>query len=73
MAIERLSHAIAERRMLWALCKACGHSVKLDPRHLIAFKGDLMLRDLQKKCVCRRCGKRSAAVVVGEDGWPGRD
>jgi hypothetical protein len=73
LAIERLSHAVAERRMLWALCKNCGHAVRLDPRHLIALKGDVTLRDLQGKCHCKRCGRQSAAIVVADMGWPGRD
>jgi hypothetical protein len=50
MSIERLSHAVAERRMLWVLCKWCGNTVRLDPRNLIALAGDVTLRDMQKKC-----------------------
>ena len=73
LAIERLSDAIHERRMLWVLCKACGHTVRLDPRNLVALKGDAALRDIQRCCLCRRCGKRRAAIVVNDrEGWPAR-
>ena len=72
-AIEDLSDAIAARRLLWVLCKCCGHAERLDPRHLMALKGPLSLRDLQGKLRCRRCGKQRAAIVVNDEGWPGRD
>lgn len=72
-AIERLTDAVLERRSLWALCKACGHAVKLDPRNLIALAGDVTLRQVQERFRCRHCRKRRATVVVGDEGWPGRD
>jgi len=71
--IERLTDAVQERRALWVLCKACGHAVKLDPRNLIALAGDATLRDVQARFRCRRCSKRRATLVVGDEGWPGRD
>jgi Zn finger protein HypA/HybF involved in hydrogenase expression len=71
--IERLTDAAMERRSLWALCKACGHAVRLDPRNLIALAGDVTLRQVQTRFRCRKCGKRRATVVVGDEGWPGRD
>jgi hypothetical protein len=73
LAIEKLSDAVAERRMLWALCKACGRSTRLDPRSLITLHGNAALRSLQDKLRCRRCQKCSAAIVVSDSGWPGRD
>ena len=72
--VQRLSHAVGEGRFLWALCKNCGHAVKLDPRNLIALQGDLTLRELQKSCRCRRCKRRQAAIVINDAaGWPARD
>lgn len=72
-SIENLSDAIAARRLLWVLCKSCGHAERLDPRHLMALKGPLSLRDLQGKLRCRRCSRQRAAIVVNDEGWPGRD
>ncbi len=71
--IETLADAVGARRLLWVLCKACGRARRFDPRNLIALKGELALRDLQEKLRCRRCGKREAAVVVSDGGWPRRD
>jgi len=71
--IERLVDAVSERRSLWVLCKGCGHAARLDPRHLIALAGDATLRAVQGKFRCRRCRKKQAALVVGDEAWPGRD
>lgn len=71
--IERLTDVAFERRSLWALCKSCGHAAKLDPRNLIALAGDVTLKDVQRRFRCQKCNKRRAAVVVGDEGWPGRD
>lgn len=71
--VESLSDAIGSRRLLWALCKGCGHAERFDPRHLMALKGPLSLRDLQAKLRCRRCGRQRAAIVLDEEGWPQRD
>jgi len=71
--IESLSDAIGARRLLWALCKSCGHAERFDPRNLIALKGALSLRELQGRLRCRRCGRRRAAIVVNDEGWPARD
>jgi len=35
--VETLSDAIAARRLLWFLCKGCGHAERFDPRHLMAL------------------------------------
>jgi hypothetical protein len=71
--IERLTDAALERRALWALCKACGHATKLDPRNLIALAGDVTIKHVQERFRCRKCNRRRAAVIVGDEGWPGRD
>jgi hypothetical protein len=71
--VETLSDAIAARRLLWILCKGCGHSGRYDPRHLVAMQGAMSLRSLQLRLRCRRCGKRRAAIVLNDEGWPERD
>ncbi len=71
--VETLSDAIAARRLLWILCKGCGHSERYDPRHLMAMKGAMSLKSLQTRLRCRRCGKQRAAIVLNDEGWPGRD
>ena len=73
LAIERLSAAISERRFLWVLCKRCGRSTRLDPRHLMTLGGDMTLRELQERLRCRRCRAQKAAIVVNDSGWPARD
>jgi hypothetical protein len=55
------------------LCKGCGHAHRLDPRHLIARRGDLSIAKLQSKLRCQRCRKQRATVVVNDEGWPRRD
>jgi hypothetical protein len=71
--IETLGHAVEAGRLLWVLCKGCGHAHRLDPRHLIALKGDLPLPKLQAKLSCRRCRKQRATVIINDEGWPKRD
>ena len=71
--VESLSDAIGARRLLWVLCKGCGHAERFDPRHLMALKGPLTLRELQLRLRCRKCRKRHAAIVLDELGWPQRD
>ncbi len=73
--IERIADAVRGRRFLWVLCKGCGHSARLDPRHLMALAGDLTVRQLQARVRCRRCGKRGRGAVVPDDAWswPSRD
>ena len=70
--VETLAEAIAARRLLWVLCKACGHAVRLDPRHVATLVGELSLRQLQPRLGCRRCRKRRAAIVLDDEGWAGR-
>ncbi|MGO8867872.1 MAG: hypothetical protein ACLQME_15360 [Alphaproteobacteria bacterium] len=41
--------------------------MRLDPRHLALFVGELTLRDLQPRLACRRCDKRRAAIVVDDE------
>jgi hypothetical protein len=55
LSIEKLFDAVAERRMLWALYKRCGRSVKFDSCNLVVLLGDAMLRDMQDRLRCRRC------------------
>jgi hypothetical protein len=69
-AIETLRHACMAHRMLWVLCKACGHAHKLDPRNLTLLLGELSLRALQTRLTCRRCGRRRAAILVDDREWP---
>jgi hypothetical protein len=69
-AIETLRHACMARRMLWVLCKGCGHAQKLDPRHLALLLGEFTLRDLQSRLACRRCGRRRAAILPDDQEWP---
>lgn len=69
-AIETLRHACMAHRMLWALCKACGHAQKLDPRNLTLLLGEISLRDLQGRLACRRCGRRRAAILPDDQEWP---
>jgi hypothetical protein len=71
--IETLGHAAEAGRLLWVLCKSCGHAHCLDPRHLIARRGDLPIAKLQARLRCQRCRKRRAVVVVNDEGWPRRD
>jgi hypothetical protein len=71
--VETLSDAIAARRLLWVLCKSCGHAERFDPRHVMALKGPMSLRDMQTKLRCRRCGRQRAAIVINDEGWPARD
>jgi hypothetical protein len=71
--IETLGHAVEAGRLLWVLCKSCGHAHCLDPRHLIARRGDLPIAKLQARLRCQRCRKRRAVVVVNDEGWPRRD
>jgi hypothetical protein len=71
--IETLGHAVEAGRLLWVLCRGCGHAHKLDPRHLIARSGDLSIARLQSRLRCNRCRKQRATVVVNDEGWPRRD
>jgi hypothetical protein len=71
--VETLSDAIAARRLLWILCKGCGHAERYDPRNLMALRGPMSLKSLQMRLRCRRCGKRRAAIVLNDEAWPGRD
>ena len=68
-----MGHAVEAGRLLWALCRGCGHAHKLDPRHLLARSGDLSIARLQAKLRCQRCRKQRAVVVVNDEGWPRRD
>jgi hypothetical protein len=71
--IERLSDACVDRQMLWVLCVACGHAVRFDPRKLIAYKGDVTLRELRDKLHCDRCKTSTPPTIVPtEHGWPSR-
>jgi len=70
--IETLGHAVEAGRLLWVLCRGCGHAQRFDPRNLMALKGELTLRQLQNQLRCRRCQKQRAAVVLDDEGWPGR-
>ncbi len=68
--IERLSDACTQHAMLWVLCVACGHAVRLDPRKLMAFNGDVTLRDLGQRLRCDRCKSRARpAIVPSPHGW----
>lgn len=68
--IERLSEACAAHTMLWILCVACGHAVRLDPRKLMSFNGDVTLRELREKMRCDRCKTRvRPAIVLTDQGW----
>ena len=33
----------------------------------------MSLKALQMRLRCRRCGKRRAAIVLNDEGWPSRD
>ena len=70
--IETLRHACMAHRMLWVLCKACGHAQKRDPRNLTLLRGELSLHALQERLKCRRCGKRRAAILPDDQEWPHR-
>lgn len=68
--IERLSDACAAHLMLWVLCVGCGHAVRLDPRKLMSFNGDVTLRELREKLRCDRCKTSApAAIVPSQHGW----
>jgi len=71
--IERLSEACAAHNFLWILCVNCGHAVRLDPRKLIAIRGDITLRELREKLKCDRCKRRvPPAIVPSDQGWESR-
>ena len=74
-AIETLRDACEARRTLWALCKNCGHSERVDPWKLASKIGhDLALADLAERLRCRRCHvRRRAAVIVDDIERPGRN
>lgn len=72
-ALETLGHAVEAQRLLWVLCRRCGHTQRFDPRHLMALKGDLTLKELQRQLRCQRCRRQRAAVITSDEGWPRRD
>ena len=52
---------------LWAFCKSCGRSVRLEKQWSIAVASRELRRDaLERYLKCAKCGARSAMVVWAE-------
>lgn len=71
--IERIKDAVSAQRYLWLLCLHCGHTKRIDPRHVAMVWGDLTLRSLKERMRCQRCHRKRAAIVVDDEEMPGRD
>jgi len=66
-----VADAAEPRRFLWILCKSCGRSSRLDPRHVLSLlRTDVSLSETGQKFKRRRCKHRSAAVVVDDRELP---
>lgn len=71
--VETLSDAIQAHRLLWVLCRVCGHAQKFHPRNLMALRVPMALRRLQRQLHCQRCRRNRAAVIPDDETWIGRD
>jgi hypothetical protein len=70
---ETLADANAARRVLWVLCRHCGHVKKLQPRRLMTVTDETKLADVQRKLRCERCRQRRAIIIVNDVEEPGMD
>lgn len=70
--INSLLDAVRARRMLWGLCRHCGHAERIDPRSLAYRYGAVLLTDIEAKLRCIRCNQRRGAVVADDEEWPRR-
>ena len=62
-----LYQIIGERVGLWAFCTYCGHSGRVNPRHLamtVKDGSDPLLEELQMKLKCRKCRTHHSTFVV---------
>ena len=67
--IRTLRDAVCARRLLWGLCRHCGHAARLDPRSLAFRYGALDLATVGARLRCRRCTQQRGAIVVNDQEW----
>jgi len=70
--IATLQDVVRAHRMLWGLCRHCGHSARIDPRSIAFRYGALDLATLRARLRCIRCKSAGrAAIVIDDRVWPG--
>jgi DNA-directed RNA polymerase subunit RPC12/RpoP len=50
--------------VLTARCLRCGHDAELSPLYLAKWGKTALLRDIEKKLVCRDCGGKLVQLTV---------
>lgn len=65
-----LLDAVRAETMLWALCRHCGHSARLNPRSLAYRFGAVDMEFIVRRLKCIRCGHRHGAICPDYRRWP---
>lgn len=71
--VNGLQDAVIAKVLLWALCRHCGHTKRLDPVSLAYQHGPLNLDQLAGRMRCTRCGLKHTAVCPDYKQWAGRN